>query len=150
MELITKKMHMLERKCQAVSQITFDTMITAEQDTCLLVVPSHVFGQMTEENLTLRCYMYERMLERFSAVMWTMQEILFKGFDRRLAAFLVGEYDRTGSVQIRMTHQEIAKITSSAREVVARMLKRFEADGLVEYKRGCVTLRDIPALRTMR
>ena len=24
MELITKKMHMLERKCQAVSQVTFD------------------------------------------------------------------------------------------------------------------------------
>ena len=78
--------------------------------------------------------------------MFTMQEIIFKGFDRRLAGFLISEYERTGLVEIRMTHEQIAKYTNSAREVVARMLKRFSNDGLVEVKRGVIKLKDIEAL----
>lgn len=48
-----------------------------------------------------------------------------------------------------MTHEQIAQHTSSAREVVARMLKRFAADGLVEVKRGLITLKDTDALKRM-
>ena len=60
-----------------------------------------------------------------------MQQILFAKLDRRLAEFLISEYERTGSRVIHMTHEQIAQQISSAREVVARMLKRFAADGLV-------------------
>ena len=75
--------------------------------------------------------------------------ILFRGYDRRLASFLIGEYEHTGSPVIQMTHEQIAQYTSSAREVVARMLKRFSADGLVEFKRGRITLKNIDALKAM-
>ena len=46
-----------------------------------------------------------------------------------------------------MTHDEIAQYTNSAREVVARMLKRFANDGLLEFKRGKIILLDIQALK---
>ena len=46
-----------------------------------------------------------------------------------------------------MTHEEIARQINSAREVVARMLKRFSADGLVELRRGAVRLKNPEALR---
>ena len=55
---------------------------------------------------------------------------------------LVAEAERTGSDTIRMTHEQIAQHISSAREAVARMLKSFSEDGLVELKRGEITLRD--------
>ena len=42
---------------------------------------------------------------------------------------LVAEAERTGSDTIRMTHEQIAQYISSAREVVARMLKSFSEDG---------------------
>ena len=67
--------------------------------------------------------------------------------DRRLGDFLLSESEKTGSGELRMTHEEIARQISSAREVVARMLKRFSADGLVELKRGAVRLTDPEALR---
>jgi len=48
-----------------------------------------------------------------------------------------------------MTHEQIAQHTSSAREVVARMLKRFSADGLVEVKRGTIRISDPESLRAL-
>lgn len=91
--------------------------------------------------------MYELMMERFSSVMWTMQQILFAKFDQRLAGFLLQEYEKTGSLQIRMTQEQVAQQINSAREVVARMLRRFVSDGLVEIRRGTILLRDIEGLR---
>lgn len=129
--------------------ITFDTQMAVEKDTDLLIVPSRIFERLTEENIYVRCFMYELMMERFSSVMLTMQEMLFKRFDRRLAAFLIKEYERTGKKEIRMTHEQIAQHTNSAREVVARMLKRFEADGLVGHRRGIVILKDVEELQQM-
>ena len=78
-----------------------------------------------------------------------MQQILFERFDRRLAGFLLEEYARTGSREILMTHEQIAAQVSSAREVVARTLKRFSADGLVEMKRGKLLLKDPNALKKL-
>lgn len=91
--------------------------------------------------------MYELLSERFSSVVWTMQMILFKKYDCRLASFLINEYEQTGDRIIKMTHDEIAQYTNSAREVVARMLKRFANDGLLEFKRGKIILLDIQALK---
>jgi CRP/FNR family transcriptional regulator len=132
-----------------ISQITFDVQMVVEQDCDLLVVNSAAFRHLTNENLYVKCFMYELTAERFSTVMWAMQQILFAKFDRRLAAFLLKEYDKTGDCEIRMTHEQIAVQVSSAREVVARMLKRFAADGLVELKRGAILLKDVEQLRAI-
>lgn len=132
-----------------ISQITFDTFMCAETDCKLLVVPTGVFGALTRENIYVRCYMYEQATSRFSDVMWAMQNVLFRRFDQRLAAFLLSESERTGSNEIRMTHEQIAQNTSSAREVVARMLKRFAADGLVEARRGAIRIIDAGGLREL-
>ena len=132
-----------------ISEIDFETFLSAEEKTRLLNVPSGVFARLTEGNLRVRLYMYEQAASRFSAVMWAMQNLLFRRFDRRLADFLLEEYERTGSREIRLTHERIAQNTSSAREVVARMLKRFAADGLVELRRGSIRLVDTDALREL-
>ena len=46
--------------------------------------------------------------------MWAMQQIMFKGLDRRLAEFLLAEAERTDSDTIHMTHEQIAQHISSA------------------------------------
>ena len=67
--------------------------------------------------------------------------------DKRLASFLLEEFHRTGNPEIRMTQEQIAQNTNSAREVVARMLKRFSEQGLVHMKRGSIRIPDPDALR---
>ena len=49
-----------------------------------------------------------------------------------------------------MTHEQIAQHISSTREAVARMLKGFSEDGLVELKRGAITLRDTGGLNHLK
>ena len=138
---------MLTASC-VLSQITFETQIAAVSDCRLLVIAPVTMKRLVDTNVWARCFVYELAAARFSTVMATMQDIIFKGFDRRLAKFLVGEYERTGG-PIRMTHEQIAQYTSSAREVVARMTRRFAEDGLIEAKRGEIRLIDVDALRLM-
>ena len=133
-----------------ISQITFDTQMTAGMDTEVLIIPANVIAVLKEQNLHVRCFLYELATKRFSDVMWAMQQIMFKGLDRRLAEFLLAEAERTGSDTIRMTHEQIAQHISSAREAVARMLKGFSEDGLVELKRGAITLRDKNRLNRLK
>lgn len=87
--------------------------------------------------------------ERFSAAMEAVQRLLFERFDRRLAGFLLAESEKSGAREVRMTHEELARQLSSAREVVARTLKRFADAGLVELRRGAVRLTDSARLRAL-
>ncbi len=128
-------------------QITFDTYMVAESDCRLLVVSAAAFDRVAEENIYVKCFMYEVAAERFSAVMRAMQQILFCGLDKRLASFLTEMYEKTGSKRIDMTQSGIAVQISSAREAVARTLKRFEEEGLVRLSRGRVVLLDVEGLK---
>ncbi len=132
-----------------ISQITFETQMIAQRDADLLIIPVDVIAEITENNIYVRCFLYEMATRRFSDVMWAMQQILFKGLDRRLAGFLLAEAERSNSNVIHMTHEKIAQQISSAREVVARMFKHFAEDGLVDVKRGAITLLDIDGLRNL-
>ena len=133
-----------------LSQISFDTQLTAQQDTQVLVIPASVVARIKDTNLAARCYLYELATQRFSDVMWAMQQLLFRQLDQRLAAFLLAEYRRTGSPTIAMTHEQLAQQISSAREAVARILKQFAEDGLVELKRGAITILNPAGLESLQ
>lgn len=139
---------LLSASC-ALSQITFDVFIEAEADTTALLTSPAAFSAVKEENIYVENFVYKQMAEHFSDVMWVMQQILFLGFDKRLAIFLLDTAAQTGSADLRMTHEQIAKYTGSAREVVTRMLQRFAAEGLVSLSRGVIHITDSARLRKM-
>ena len=133
-----------------ISQISFDTQMSAQKDTEALIIPPNIVLLLKEKNLSVRCFLYELATKRFSDVMWAMQQILFKRLDQRLALFLMEESQRLGTDTIHMTHEQIAQQISSAREAVARMLKQFSEDGLVELKRGAIRLLDQKGLNALQ
>jgi len=125
-----------------LENITFDVHIDAEKDCEVLLIKSSVFQQICTENIYAENFSYKSMIDRFSDVMWAMQQILFMSFDKRLTIFLLDEVARTGSNTIVMTHEQIAKYVGSAREVVSRMLKYFENEGYVNLSRGKIEVID--------
>ena len=133
-----------------ISQISFYTQMSAQKDTEALIIPPNIMLLLKEKNLSVRCFLYELATKRFSDVMWAMQQILFKRLDQRLALFLMQESQRLGTDTIHMTHEQIAQQISSAREAVARMLKQFSEDGLVELKRGAIRLLDQKGLKALQ
>ncbi len=132
-----------------LKNITFDVMIDAEQDTEVLLINPAVFEKICSQNIYAENFSYKIAADRFSDVMWAMQQILFMSFDKRLAIFLSDEISKSGSDTIKLTHEQIASYVGSAREVVSRMLKYFEHDGIVKLSRGTVTVLDKKRLRQL-
>ncbi|MCR5591323.1 MAG: Crp/Fnr family transcriptional regulator [Lachnospiraceae bacterium] len=127
-------------------EIRFESAMTATEDTTVLVLNSKALGKLVDQNIEVRCYSYEIATKRFSSALFVLQEIILTSFDRRLARFLLENAEKDGN-ELHMTQEMIATEISSAREVVARMLRQFVLDDLVELKRGTIVLKDPEGLR---
>lgn len=127
--------------------IMFDVLIEAVEETELIVLPSPVLNGIMEKNPLVELSLYRMATERFSDVMWTMQQILFMGADKRVAHFLWDEMAKTGETTIRLTHDEVARFIGSAREVVSKVLKYFVEEGAVALSRGKIEIIDKGKLR---
>lgn len=123
-------------------EIRFESAMTASEDTTVMILNSKTLAKLVENNINVRCYSYEVATKRFSAALFVLQEVILTGFDVRLARYLLEEYKRTGTVELKMTQESIATEVNSAREVVARMLRQFVLEDLVELKRGTIIIRD--------
>ena len=89
------------------------------------------------------------MAARFSDVMWLIEQILWKSFDKRLAAFLLEEAAIEGTHTLRITHELIGNHMGNPREVVTRMLRYFQSEGMVKLSRGTVEIVDESRLRRL-
>ena len=74
---------------------------------------------------------------------------MWHSFYRRLASFLLAERDLEGSSRLELTHERIASHLGTAREVVTRMLRYFQSEGLVRLSRGAVEIADADGLRRL-
>jgi CRP/FNR family transcriptional regulator len=82
--------------------------------------------------------------------MWLMEQIMWKSFDKRLAAFLLEEAAVENSNSLKITHEKIANHMGTAREVVTRMLRYFQSEGMVKLTRGTVDIVDEKRLRKLQ
>ena len=119
-----------------LQNITFDVCVEAEEDTEALLIPSAQYQKLIKQNIYAENFTYSLVIDRFSNVMWAMEQLLFMRFDKRLAIFLLDELSKTGNPRISLTHEQIAKYMGSAREVVSRMLKYFAKEGMIEMSQG--------------
>ena len=125
-----------------MNSIQFDITVTAEKETKVLVIPSEVYKSIMDVSAPLANYTNEVMASRFSDVMWLIDQIMWKTFDKRLANFLLNEATIEGTNTLKITHEEIGNHMGSPREVVTRMLKYFVSEGAVKLSRGTIEIVD--------
>ncbi len=128
--------------------IVFDVLIEAMEDTQAVTIPSAILSPILQNHPRAELFLYKTASERFSDIMWTMQQILFMGADKRVAHFLWDEMAKTGDMTIRLTHEEVARFIGSAREVVTKVLKYFVEEGAVALSRGKIEIIDKAKLRS--
>ncbi len=122
--------------------IQFDITIAAEKDTELWIVPPHIYKQLMDQSAALANYTNEIMATRFSEVMWLVEQIMWKSMDKRVAAFLLEESSIEATPQLQITHEIIANHLGSHREVITRMLRYFQSEGIVKLTRGMIEILD--------
>ena len=128
----------------------FDVFIEAEKDTEIWVIPACLYQNLMDESLALSNYSHNLITNHFSEVMWLMEQIMWKSFDKRLAGFLLEEAALENTDTLKITHEKIANHMGTAREVVTRMLRYFQSEGMVRLTRGSVILEDSKKLRKLR
>ena len=131
-------------------RVQFDITIEAEKDTRLWVIPADAYKQVMEQSAPAANYTNEIMAGRFSEVMWLIEQIMWKSLDKRVAAFLLEEVSIEGEDRLRLTHETIANHLGTHREVITRMLRYFQNEGMVRLARGAVELLDKERLRAVR
>ena len=129
--------------------IQFEVIIEAEKDAEMWVLPSCLFKDLMEESAVVANYANQLISSRFSEVMWLMEQIMWKSFDKRLASFLLEESVLEDSTSLKITHEKIANHMGTAREVVTRMLRYFQSEGMVKLTRGTVEIVDEAALEEL-
>ena len=130
--------------------IQFEVIIEAEKDSEMWVLPSCLFKDLMEESAVVANYANQLISSRFSEVMWLMEQIMWKSFDKRLAAFLLEESVLEGTNALKITHEKIANHMGTAREVVTRMLRYFQSEGMVKLTRGTVEIVDEARLEALQ
>ena len=102
-----------------------------------------------EESAPVATFTNEVMATRFSEVMWLLEQIMWKSFDKRLAGFLLEECALEKTSSLRITHEIIGSHLGTAREVVTRMLRYFQSEGMVRLKRGTVEITNPVKLKSL-
>lgn len=146
--LFERDMCLFSASC-IMRSIQFEITIEAEKDTELWVIPSEIYKSIMAESAPVANYTNELMASRFSDVMWLIEQIMWKSLDKRVAAFLLEESSIEDTNELKITHEIIANHLGSHREVITRMLRYFQSEGMVKLSRGVVTIIDEEKLREL-
>ena len=139
---------LLSASC-VMPNMQFNIMIEAEKDSQIWVIPACLYKNLMDESIPLSNYSHDLISFHFSELMWLMEQVMWKSFDKRLAEFLLEERSIEGADSLKITHEKIANHMGTAREVVTRMLRYFQSEGMVHLTRGTVDIVNPDALASL-
>ncbi|WP_374669640.1 Crp/Fnr family transcriptional regulator [Ramlibacter sp.] len=113
----------------------------ATRPTTLLLVPPEVFTAWLAQ-AGFRAWVLGLFAERMADLTSLVDAVAFHRLDQRLAAALLGH-----GPELAVTHQQLADTLGTVREIVTRLLRRFEREGWVALGRERVRILDSAALR---
>lgn len=128
-----------------LKNITFSIYVDAITDAEILKISASTFKEIKNKNIAVESFTTDIINKSFSETMWAMEQILFMSFDKRLARYL---FEQNSNI-INTTHEDIAKDVNSAREVVSRMLKYFQNEGIISLSRGSITILNRDRLKNI-
>ncbi len=123
-----------------LNQKSFPAVATVEEDAEAVMIPAETFRNWVKRYDPWREFVFDLLLDRLSAVMAVVDEVVFQRMDKRVAAWLLNQSGIENPVDI--THQEIAADLGSSREVISRILEDFSRSGLIESGRGTIEVLD--------
>mgnify|MGYP003294682861 CR=1 FL=1 len=139
---------LLSASC-VLPDLQFNVMIEAEKDSQFWSIPACLFKNLMEESLPVSTYANALISSSFSDLMWLMEQIMWKSIDKRLAAFLLEEAAVENTSVLRITHERIANHMGTAREVITRMLRYFQNEGMLRLTRGTIEIIDGEKLKNI-
>ncbi len=108
----------------------------AESKIVLVQIPVQFLDLWMVEFQSWKVFIMYSYRKRFDELLDTIDNIAFKNMDERLLKFFADRYRITGSTIYSGTHQEIALLLNTSREVVSRLLKKLENETKIVISRN--------------
>ena len=114
---------------------------TAETETEVVGfdVPVEYIVKLFKKDSVYQQFVFDLYTKRMEHMAEMIEDIRFTKLDDRVLAWLRDQESKT----IEMTHETIAMHHGTSREVISRLLKRFEKEGLVKLSRGSIEVLDV-------
>jgi len=112
----------------------------AEEDSEIVFIQIGKMRELMSKDPKWLNYIFQVYHKRFEELLDVVNAIAFKKMDERLLQFLKKKAEVSGSNDIKITHEQLGQELGTAREVISRLLKQMESEGLVELGRNRITL----------
>lgn len=109
-------------------------------------LPATLFDRLVAASPGFRAFVFAAFSTRLRGVLELASAVAFERLDRRLVAALLERVERTGRVELAVTHQQLADELGCAREPVSRLLEGLAHRGVLALGRGRVRVLDKAAL----
>lgn len=129
-----------------IKNLSFESEMLFEEDTEILVIPKKIYNDMSEKYAEIKNYTLEIVSGKFSDVMWVFNQFVFSNMASRLAGVLIEYRTFEDDDILNVTHETIARDLGTAREVVTRLLKQFQLNGIVKLSRGKIEILNLEEL----
>lgn len=129
-----------------LGQSSYPARGSAETEVAGVFLPAALFDRLVAASPAFRAFVFAAFSTRLRGVLELASAVTFERLDRRLAAALLERVERTGLLELAVTHQQLADELGCAREPVSRLLEGLEQRGAVELGRGRLRVRDKAAL----
>jgi len=104
-----------------------------EEDSQVLLLPVNDVLRWTIKYPAINQYFFKEYDLRYSEMMESIGKVIFYRLDQRVLDYLENKVKITGKNPVKVSHKEIANNLATAREVVSRILKKFEQEGFIRH-----------------
>lgn len=111
-----------------------------EEESKIVLVPVHFLPNWLKTYPKLNELFYNQFNLRYSELLDTISHLLLDKLDKRLYNHLCKKTALTNNTTIKISHTQLANELGTAREVISRVIKKLEIEGLVAQKSGYITI----------
>lgn len=129
--------------------LTYDINLEAYEKSTIIIIDGNLIKELSYKNLCVQEFIINLTQNKLSETLFVLEQVVFFSLKSRVANFLLNEYYLTNSLDINITHDYIANNLGSSREVISRMLKGFEKEGIISIFRGKLTILDLKMLKNI-
>ena len=97
-------------------------------------IPAELIARLFVEDKAFQRYVFDQYVNRLDKMASLIEEIRFSSLDKRLMDWLNSQDEK----KIQISHEELGDILGTSREVVSRLLKGFEKEGIVKLSRRLI------------
>lgn len=112
-------------------------MAIADEETEVVLIPIQYMDTLMKEYRSWYYFVLETYRNRFEELLSVIDNIAFKNMDERLEWYLKRHAEISGN-SLNIKHQQIANDLNTSREVISRLLKKMEKEGLLTLNRNLI------------